>query len=150
MTPTLTQTSPTTVQLSSTTSPSRIVVSAGLMLGAIVTGWALVMGLTGWHSVPALSALFFLVIPAHIVVLVAALRRTRDAGYGWARQVGAGTLLSAIASPIILAQSLLFTLVLFPGSTENHLADALGGAIATIITGLVASAVMAIFVRARR
>lgn len=162
-------------------SPSvRAAVSYGVVLGLSVAGWTLVMGVTGWYRDPALQAAFFLVIPIQIAVVVALLRRTSKE-HGYRGQVALGTLASAVAAPIVLVQSLVFTTVLFPsyfddlraaheallrgeGVPEGEIAirvaaaaeangsawsNALTGAIATIVTGLVVSLVTAAFARKR-
>ena len=135
---------------SETSTVTRTVVTAGVALGLFVAVWAFFMGLTGWYRDPALAAVFFLVIPVHLVVIILALRRTRHAGLGWARQTFAGTALSLVATPIVFAQSLLFSSIFpaVPGSPSAVVA-ALTGAVATAITGLVFSALVAIFIRSR-
>lgn len=152
----------------------------GVALGLAVAGWTLVMGATGWYRDPALQAAFFLVVVIQIAVLVMLLRRTAK-DHGYRGQVALGTLASAIAAPIVFAQSLAFTTLLFPtyfddlrasheallrssGVPEAEIAmrvaaaaeangssmsNALTGAVATIITGVVVSAVTAAFVRTR-
>lgn len=157
----------------------KTILSAGVTLGLAVAAWTLVMGFSGLYRHPTLNALFFVVVPVQIGILVWALRRTRDAGADYVGQLKAGTLLSVVASPIVFVQSYLFTTVFFPsyftelrathevmlreqGLDDAAVAEALGqaaaptsfgnaitGAIATILTGLIVSAIIAIFVRAR-
>ncbi len=86
---------------------------AGLWLGSLVVLWTFVMGFTGWYRHPSLLFLFWLVIPLQVLVLILLLKRTAvDSGY--LRQVQHGMGASIIASVIIFAGSLLFTLVVFP------------------------------------
>lgn len=86
---------------------------AGLLLGALVAAWTFVMGFTGWYKHPQLLALFWLVIPLQIGLVVWSLWKTAPRqGYG--RQVASGVALSVIASVIIFGGSLLFTTVVFP------------------------------------
>jgi hypothetical protein len=130
------------------------VIGAGVAIGALVTAWALVMGVTGWVFDPVLSGLFGLVVVFEIAVLVVLLRATA-AENGFARQVGAGTAASLVAAPIVLAQSLVFTTVLFPTYLAAHpeagsaLEQALSGVVGTVGTGVVASAVIGAFARKR-
>lgn len=86
---------------------------AGALLGVLVALWTFVMGFTGWYRHPSLLFLFWLVIPLQIVVLVLMLRKTAPAA-GYLRQVQNGVAASVIASIIIFASSLLFTMVVFP------------------------------------
>ena len=51
-------------------SQGRRIGVAGVTIGALVTAWALFMGVTGWAFDPVLGALFALVILFEIVVLV--------------------------------------------------------------------------------
>lgn len=135
-------------------SQTRRIVVAGIVLGALVTAWALVMGATGWIFDPALSALFGLVVVYEIVVLVVLLRSTA-AENGWVAQVRAGTLAAVVASPIVFAQSLVFTTVLHPEFVSAHpeqgtaLEQALAGVIGTIASGVLASAIIGAFARKR-
>lgn len=86
---------------------------AGALLGVLVALWTFVMGFTGWYRHPSLLFLFWLVIPLQIVVLVLMLRKTAPRA-GYLRQVQNGVGASVIASIIIFASSLLFTMVVFP------------------------------------
>jgi predicted secreted protein len=162
-------------------SPSvRAAALHGVALGLLVAAWTLVMGVTGWYRDPALQAAFFVVIPIQIGLVVALLRRTSNE-HGYRGQVALGTLASAIAAPIVLVQSLVFTTLLFPSyfddlraahaallradgvpeaeiavrataaaeANGDSLSNAVTGAIATIVTGLVVSAVTAAFARKR-
>lgn len=168
---------------SATKAPSagNTIVTGGIALGLAVAAWTLVMGFSGLYRHPTLNALFFVVVPIQIGILLWALRRTRDAGRGFGGQVMAGTMLSVIAAPIVFAQSMLFTKVIFPSyfsdlrgvhekilrdrgldeaavaqaleqaaASQTSFGNAIAGAIATIMTGLFMSAIIAIFVRARR
>lgn len=163
-----------------TPSFQKTVISGGVALGLAVAGWTLVMGFSGLYLHPTLNTLFFVVVPVQVGILIWALRRTRDTGAEYGGQVKAGTLLSVVAAPIVFVQSYVFTTVLFPnyfadlravheqmlradgiddatlaraleqGGTPTSLQNAITGAIATIITGVVVSAIIAIFVRTRR
>lgn len=135
-------------------SQSRRIVIAGVTIGALVTVWALVMGITGWAFDPVLDALFALVVLFEIVVLVVLLRSTAGEN-AYLAQLRTGSLAALIAGPIVFAQSLLFTSVLFADYFAAHpeagssLEQALSGVVGTIGTGIVTSAVTAIFARKR-
>ena len=86
---------------------------AGVLLGVLVALWTFIMGFTGWYRHSGLLFLFWLVIPIQIVVLVGMLRRTA-ATTCYLRQVQNGVGASILASFIIVAGSLLFTMVVFP------------------------------------
>jgi len=86
---------------------------AGLLLGVLVSAWTFLMGITGWYRDPARLALFWVVIPIQIGVLLWGLRKTApQAGYG--RQVLHGVAMSVLGSLIIFGGSLLFTTIVFP------------------------------------
>ncbi len=134
-------------------SQGRRAVLAGVALGALVTGWALVMGVTGWAFDETLSALFALVVVFELVVLVLLLRATA-AENRFLAQVRIGTLAAAgVAAPVVFAQSLAFTTLLYPEYVAAHpesggpLAQALAGVAGTIGTGVVGSALIGALVR---
>ena len=91
----------------------------GVRLGVLVVAWTFVMGFTGWYKDPTKLALFFLVIPLQIVVVLRCLAATARLGAGYGRQVGNGLVLSAVASVLIFCGSLLFTRVVFPNYFED-------------------------------
>ncbi|MBK8793081.1 MAG: DUF4199 family protein [Holophaga sp.] len=85
----------------------------GLLLGFLVSSWTFFMGVTGWYKDPTRLALFWMVIPIQIAVVLWTLHRT-SAAAGYGRQVVNGVALSILASLIIFGGSLLFTTVVFP------------------------------------
>jgi len=153
------------------------VLKAGIILGILVEIWTVVVVATGWHKDPALMALFFLVIPIQITVLVMALKQTAaDAIY--AKQVVNGLLISLIGGVIIFVGSYLLTTVVFPSyfdelrvagteiltkagktpeeivvemkkneSMYDPLQNSLAGFFGTSVTGLLVSMIAAIFLR---
>ncbi|MFO0685559.1 MAG: hypothetical protein U0234_26095 [Sandaracinus sp.] len=133
---------------------NRSIVVAGVVIGLLVTAWALVMGLTGWAFDPATAPRFALVVVLQLVVLGALLRATAVEN-GLVAQVRTGTLASAVATPIVFAQSLAFTLLWFPepvaAQPENGgpLAQALAGVLGTLGTGLVGSMLLGAVLRKR-
>jgi hypothetical protein len=134
------------------------ILSAGILIGALCAVWTFVMGFTGWYRDPTMAAVFFLVIPIEIGGLIWGLKRTAAEERTYRAQVVAGTLMSVVAGVIIIASSLLFTTV-FPdhlqelearGSSATPMGQALDGFIGTLVTGILASAEIAIWVRDTR
>lgn len=156
------------------------ILSAGLLIGVLCGIWTFVMGLTGWYKDPAMVGVFFVVILIEIGGLFWGLRQTAAEGRTYGGQVVAGTLMAVVAGVVIIASSLLFTMVAFPDYfTEleamqrqmlaaqgksaaeieaevaagkvaaTPMANAMAGFIGTLVTGIIASAVIAIWVRAR-
>jgi hypothetical protein len=145
----------------------------GLMIGVLCAAWQLIMVYMGWLTNPRTFSLFYLVILIQIAVLIWGMRQTAtDNKYG--KQLLFGTLASAIAAVFILVYSLFLMMVLVPnligeikamqtaalrtaGRTEAEIAVAMAlqtpliqacqGFLGTIVTGFLASAVIAIFVR---
>lgn len=156
------------------------ILSAGLLIGVLCGIWTFVMGFTGWYKDPAMVSVFFVVILIEIGGLFWGLRQTAAEGRTYGGQVVAGTLMAVVAGVVIIASSLLFTMVAFPDYfTEleamqrqmlaaqgksaaeieaevaagkvaaTPMANAMAGFIGTLVTGIIASAVIAIWVRAR-
>lgn len=145
----------------------------GLMIAVFCCAWQLIVVSMGWLTNPRTFSLFYLVILIQVVILIWGMRRTAaDNTYG--KQLLFGTLASAIAAVIIFAYALVLMTVLFPnligeikamqttalkaaGRTEAEigiamalqtpLSQAIQGAVGTIVTGFLASAVIAIFAR---
>ncbi len=61
-------------------------VTAGIVLGVLVTVWTAIVIMAGWHTDPEKMWLYFGVVPIQVVVLVVALR-THLATAGYARQL---------------------------------------------------------------
>lgn len=153
------------------------ILSAGVLIGVLCGIWSFVFGFAGWYRDPSTAALFFLVIPIEIGGLIWGLRRTAAQGRNYGGQILAGTMMAIVAGVIIVCASLLFTTVVFPDyltemartlratleaqgrseaeiaaavqSSLTPMAQAMSGFIGTLVTGIVASAVIAAFVRAR-
>ena len=133
------------------------ILNTGLLIGALCAVWMFVYGFTGWYKDPALNRLFFLVIPIEIGGLIWGLRQTARQGRTYSAQIVAGTMMSVIAGVVIIAASLAFTMIVFPDAMEvmrandpsaTPMSGALNGFIGTLVTGIVASAVIALGVRA--
>jgi len=97
-------------------------VIAGVVLGVLVAIWTLLMGATGLYKHPIGALLFFVVIPINIGVIVWGLRKTRDQGFRYGKQVLAGLVIGVVGAAIIFCNSYLFTTVLFPNYFEDLLA----------------------------
>ena len=153
-------------------------VRTGLLIGIGTVVWTFVMGFTGWYKDPALTYAFFLVIAIEIAGLIWGLRKTAAQGRAYGGQVLAGTMMAIVAGVVIIGSSLLFTMVAFPdyfreleamqrqmlaaegktaaeidaavraGAASTPMAQAMSGFIGTLITGIVASAIIALVVRA--
>lgn len=152
-------------------------VKSGILLGVLVEVWTAVVILLRWHLDPALMMLFFLVIPLQIAILVLALRKeAATATYG-RQVVNGVVLSAVAAVIIFTGAWLMTTVVFptyFPdlraageaalaklGRTPEQIAaemtknaamydpvgNALSGAIATVVTGLVVSLVAGAFLR---
>ncbi|MEK7348567.1 MAG: DUF4199 domain-containing protein [Candidatus Eisenbacteria bacterium] len=155
----------------------RTTIKAGIILGILVEIWTVVVIAAGWHKDPALMAVFFLVIPIQITVIVMALKQTA-AEAPYAKQVLNGIAISLIAGAIIFAGSYLLTTAVFPtyfdelrvagaeiltkaGKSPEEIAvelkknesmydplqNSLAGLFGTSVTGLLVSMIAAIFVR---
>jgi hypothetical protein len=135
------------------------ILNTGLLIGALCAVWMFVCGVTGWYKDPTLNLLFFLVIPIEIGGLVWGLRQTaREEGRNYSQQIVAGTMMAVIAGVVIVVASLAFIAV-FPDAMDapraadpsaTPMSQALSGFIGTLITGILASAVIAIVVRGPR
>ena len=153
--------------------------SAGVAIGVLCAAWTFVMGFTGWYKDPALAVLFLpAVIIIEIAGLYWGLKQTAAQGRTYFGQVVAGAMMSTIAGVIVICSSLLFTMVAFPdyfreleamqrqlladagrspaeietavqASASTPMAQAMGGFIGTLITGILVSAIIAAWVRAK-
>ena len=135
------------------------ILNTGLLMGALCAVWVFVCGVTGWYKDPTLRLLFFLVVPIEVGGLVWGLRQTaREEGRNYSQQIVAGTMMAVIAGIVIVAASLAFT-TMFPDAMDapraadpsaTPMSQALAGFSATLITGILASAAIAIVVRGPR
>jgi Protein of unknown function (DUF4199) len=137
------------------------VLGTGVVIGVLCGVWMLITGFTGWYKDPAMRNLFFFVIAIEIAGLLWGLRRTAAEGRTYGGQIVAGTMMAVIAGVIIMVFSVVFTPVLFPSYFEDMqrtfqrtgatpVGEALQGFMGTLITGIVASAVIGLFFRSRR
>jgi hypothetical protein len=157
------------------------ILTTGLLIGVLCGLWTFVMGFTGWYKDPSMVNVFFLVILIEIAGLIWGLRKTAAEGRTYGGQIVAGAQMSVIAGVVIIAFSLVFTMVVFPtyftdlqdayrqilrqqGKSEAEIAEAVSrstagatpmgqaiqGFVGTLITGILSTAVIAIWVRAKR
>ena len=137
------------------------ILSAGLLIGLLCGAWTFVMGFTGWYKDPAFGNGLFIGVAMiiEIVGLRWGLRKTAALGRGYGGQILAGTMMAVVAGVIIVAASLLATTVVFPNyyadvnpateASATPMAQAMSGFMGTLVTGIVASAIIGIFVRHR-
>ena len=132
------------------------ILNTGLLIGLLCAVWMFVCGVTGWYKDPALNLLFFLVIPIEIGGLIWGLRQTAREGRNYSQQIVAGTMMAVIAGVVIVAASLAFT-TMYPDAMDapraadpsaTPMSQALAGSLVTLVTGFLASAAIAIGVRA--
>jgi hypothetical protein len=153
------------------------ILKIGGWIGAACVAWTFVMGFTGWYKDPALLNLFFLVILIEIALLFVGLRATAvQHGYGQQVLTGTlmsvvaaaiifcGSLVfTNLAFPSYFAdlraaheqmlraegktQAEIDAAVQAASAGQTPLANAMAGAIGTVVTGGLASAVIAIFQR---
>jgi hypothetical protein len=128
------------------------ILAAGLTIGVLCGLWTIVCGMTGWYTRPAI---FISVATAiEIVVLIWGLSCTARERR-WLGQIVAGTMMAVIAGVIIIASSLLCTMVLFPEAVQSAadvagatpMAQAMSGFLGTLFTGIIASALLGAFLR---
>ena len=132
------------------------ILAAGLLIGVLCGAFTFVMGFTGWYKDPAMVNVFIPVVTLiEVLGLIWGLRKTVAEGRTYSGQVVAGTLMALVAGAVIVCASLLFTMVLYPDfaatnpSGQTPLQSAMGGFLGTFMTGVIASAVIAIWIRAR-
>lgn len=155
------------------------ILSAGVLIGVLCGIWTFIMGFTGWYKDPALAMLFLpAVVIIEVAGLYWGLRQTAAQGRAYSGQVVAGAMMATIAGVIVICSSLVFTMVAFPNyfqeleamhreslaeagrspaeieaavqaSTSTPMGQAMSGFIGTLITGIVVSAIIAIWVRAK-
>ena len=155
----------------------NVVVRGGIGLGALVVAWTLVMGVTGWYKHPTLLYLFWAVVLIEVVVLLWALRRTAPttdylgqvgkgtlvAAIGAAIIFCGSLLFTAVLFPNYFEElrTLQVEMLRAAGKTQAEIdaalalgapmqtpvVNALMGAVGTVVTGLLASLVIAIFQR---
>jgi hypothetical protein len=152
-------------------------VKTGLAIGIVTFLWTLVMGVTGWYKDPAMVPAFFLVVVFEVLLLYWGLKQTCGTnGYGAQLMAGTRmSVLAAviIAAGSYLFTTVLFPnyfadlremqtqMLQAQGVAQEEITrqveqamqvqtpaiNALSGAVGTIVTGIIASALIAIGVR---
>lgn len=132
------------------------ILAAGLLIGVLCGASTFVWGLTGWYKDPAMANVFIPVVSAiEIGGLIWGLRKTAAQGRTYSGQVVAGTFMAIVAGVVIICASLLFTTVVYRdfsatnASGQTPISSALAGFLGTFMTGVIASAIIAIWIRAR-
>jgi hypothetical protein len=156
-----------------------LTVKTGVLIGVLCAAWTYVMGFTGWFKDPTLQAAFFLVILIEVALLLWGLRQTADANtYGRQVMTGT-TMAVIAAAIIFVNSLVFTMVVFpnyfqdleqayrqvlrTQGRSEADIAEAIArqasaqtpfvqamqGAVGTVITGLVASLLIAIRYRRR-
>ena len=150
---------------------------AGVVLGALVVAWMFLMGFTGWYKDPALSSLFFVVILIEIGVLVWGMRQTAAeknyfgqvlagltiAAIGSVLIFAGSIVFTSVAFPAYfdemralqieqlkakgIPEDQVLAAVDMARPMQTPVVNALFGVVGTMVTGLVASLVIAAFVR---
>lgn len=153
--------------------------AAGLVIGLACALWMFVMGLTGWYTDPVLRLAFFAVVPIEVAGLVWGLRRTApERGYmgqivagtmiaivAGVVIIGSSLLFTTVAFPryfdeIAQAQREMLERRNVPAAeierqveetraASTPMGQALEGFLGTLVTGILASAVIAVGVRRR-
>ncbi len=117
----------------------------GAVLGALVIVWQIICVGAG------LDALFPLVATGiEVAVLLAVLWSTRRS-QGYTAQLMGGVLATAVSLPAVVAGFVLCVSVLFPTAVppDAIVAQGLAGVVGTAVTGVVVSAIAAVFLRTR-
>jgi hypothetical protein len=151
----------------------KTMLKVGLVIGVLCAGWQVVMVSAGWLTNPSTFRLFYLVILIQIAVLFWGLKQTAPQK-GYVGQLLAGTGASLVAGVFLFAYSLILTTVLFPNliaqmkslqtqelqnagrsreqieamlALQTPLIQAAQGFLGTVVTGFLASLILALFLR---
>lgn len=151
----------------------KALLKVGLAIGILTACWQLIMIAAGWLTNPRTSSLFYIVILIQIAILIWGMRQTA-ASKTYGAQLGFGTAASLVAGIFLFAYSLILMTVLFPnligeiktmqaealkkaGTNDAQISAAMAlqtpmvqsimGFLGTVVTGFLASAIIAIFVR---
>lgn len=157
----------------------NITLKAGILIGVLCVAWTFVMGFTGWYKDPAMLSAFWLVVLIEIGVLIWALRQTAAeksymqqviAGSSMALIGGviifAGSMLfTTVVFPNYFEElrAIHVHMLQQEGKSEEEIArivaasapmqtsmwNAISGLIGTTVTGIIASALIAIGLRKR-
>jgi hypothetical protein len=135
------------------------ILKTGVVIGILCAVWMFVFGFAGWYKDPSMRVMFFLVVLIEIAGLVWGLRQTAREGRTYLGQIVAGTMIAVVAGMIIVAASLVFTMAVFPDALDavratdpaaTPMSQAMDGFLGTLVTGILASAAIALWIRAPR
>jgi hypothetical protein len=135
------------------------ILKTGVVIGILCAVWMFVFGFAGWYKDPSMRVMFFLVVLIEIAGLVWGLRQTAREGRTYPGQIVAGTMIAVVAGMIIVAASLVFTMAVFPDALDavratdpaaTPMSQAMDGFLGTLVTGILASAAIALWIRAPR
>lgn len=135
------------------------ILKTGVVIGVLCAVWMFVFGFAGWYKDPSMRIMFFLVVLIEVAGLVWGLRQTARDGRAYLGQIVAGTMIAVVAGVIVIAASLVFTMAVFPDALEavqasepaaTPMSQALDGFLGTLVTGILASAAIALWIRAPR
>lgn len=151
----------------------KSIFKVGLTIGVLCAIWQFIMAATGLLTNPHLFGLFYFVILIEVAVLVWGLKRTAAVN-GYGAQLLSGTGASVVAGVFLFLFSLVLIVFLFPGlmgemkamqtdalrragqpeaqieaalALQTPLFQATMGLIGTVVTGFLASLVIAAFLR---
>jgi hypothetical protein len=157
----------------------NVTVKTGVLIGVLCAAWTYVMGFTGWFKDPTLQAAFFVVILIEVALLLWGLRQTAAANAYGRQVVTGTTMAAIAAAIIFVNSLVFAMVVFpnyfrdieqayrqilsAQGKSESEIAEAiaqqasmqtpfiqaLSGAVGTIVTGFVASLLIAIRYRRR-
>lgn len=157
----------------------NLTVKAGVLIGGLCAAWTFVMGLTGWYKHPVLLNAFWVVVFLQIGVLVWALRQTAaektywgQVGAGTLMSTIAGVILfgSSLLFTVVVfphyfeelraVHAQMLQAAKLPeaevkaqleaaAASQTPLIQAVSGMIGTVMTGFVASLIIAALVRRR-
>lgn len=135
------------------------ILKTGVVIGVLCAVWVFVFGFAGWYKDPSMRWMFFLVVLIEIAGLEWGLRQTARDGRTYLGQIVAGTMIAVVAGVIVIAASLVFTMAVFPDALDavqatepaaTPMSQALDGFLGTLVTGILASAAIAVRHRAPR
>ena len=157
----------------------NLTIRAGVVLGVLVVAWTFLMGVTGWYKDPALLNLFWIVVLIQIGVLLWALTKTAGengfaqqvlsgmliSAVGSILIFGGSLLFTMVVFPNYFTElrTIQEEMLRKAGKSEadiqamleataagaTPMAQAIAGVIGTVLTGIFASAMIAVFHRRR-
>ncbi len=138
----------------------NVIIRGGVLLGVLVTIFSWGFAFSGMHKAATAATTFIGVATLiEVVVLIWALKKTAAQGRRYLGQVSAGTMLAFVGGCLIFATSWMLVTQLYPAyfselaseeaRATTPLANSVSGFLGTVITGLVVSAIAAIWIRSK-